>query len=313
MNKPATELIDLRPLLKEIGRGAHGARALAGEDARKLFGAMLDGAVPDMELGAILLAYRIKGETAGELQAFALATSERTMRLKAPSGGRVVLLPSYNGARKLPNLTPLTAMLLARRGISSLIHGVSEAHGRVTTEAVLSELGIPVANSPADAEAALGQRRVAYAPLELLCPGLAALIATRQRLGVRGPAHTVAKLIDPFEGKSVRVVPLTHPPYFPNMRECLAASTTPALLMRGSEGEPTAGPKRPLNVECWRGDAWEELSEPRPDEVPLPEVDAASTARWTEAALAGKAPVPATVLRLVEWLAEAAAWQLRRA
>ena len=56
-------------------------------------------------------------------------------------------------------------------------------------------------------------------------------------------------------------------------------------------------------VECWHGDAWEELSEARPGEVPLPEIDAASTARWTEAALAGKAAIPATILKLVDWLA----------
>jgi len=303
MNKSAAELTDLRSILKEIGRGAHGARALAREEAQKLFGAMLDGAVPDMELGAILLAYRIKGETAEELIGFEQATAERTGRIKTRTTTRVVLLPSYNGARKLPNLTPLTALLLASKGVSSLIHGVSETHGRVTTEAVMAELGIPRAKNVAEAEAALVERRVAYASLELLCPGLAALIATRQRLGVRGPAHTVAKLIDPFGGRSVRVVPLTHPPYFPNMRECLAASATPALLMRGSEGEPTAGPKRPLSVECWRGNAWEELSEARPDEVPLPEIGAASTARWTEDALAGKAPIPATILKLVDWLA----------
>jgi len=303
MNKPATELADLRPILKEIGRGAHGARALAREDAHKLFRALLDGTVPDMELGAILLAYRIKGETAEELIGFAQATAERTTPIKAPGAARVVLLPSYNGARKLPNLTPLTAMLLAKRGVPSLIHGVSDTHGRVTTEAIMGELGVPTARSPSEAEAALGGRLFAYMPLDLLCPGLAALIATRRRLGVRGPAHTVAKLIDPFEGQSVRVVPLTHPPYFPNMRDCLADSTTPALLMRGSEGEPTAGPKRPLNVECWRGSAWEEWSEPRPDEVPLPEIDAASTARWIEAALAGKRAIPTTILKLVDWLA----------
>ena len=44
--------------IKEIGRGANGARDLSQEDARQLYAAMLDGGVPDLELGAIILAGR---------------------------------------------------------------------------------------------------------------------------------------------------------------------------------------------------------------------------------------------------------------
>src|SRR5260370_8446392 len=55
--------------IKEIGRGQNGARALSSEDTYALYGAMLDGRVSDLELGAILLAYRVKGETADELAA----------------------------------------------------------------------------------------------------------------------------------------------------------------------------------------------------------------------------------------------------
>jgi anthranilate phosphoribosyltransferase len=35
----------------------------------------------------------------------------------------VVVLPSYNGARRLPVLTPLLALLLAREGLPVLLHG----------------------------------------------------------------------------------------------------------------------------------------------------------------------------------------------
>ena len=42
--------------LKEIGRGERGSRDLGYNEAHTLFGAMLDGGVPDLELGAILLA-----------------------------------------------------------------------------------------------------------------------------------------------------------------------------------------------------------------------------------------------------------------
>ena len=54
-------------LIKEIGRGERGASDLDEADARKLFGTMLDGGVPELELGAILIGLRMKGEAIAEL------------------------------------------------------------------------------------------------------------------------------------------------------------------------------------------------------------------------------------------------------
>ena len=53
--------VDCVPLIREIGRGARGARDLGRERAQAMFAAMLDGEVPELELGAILVAMRIKG------------------------------------------------------------------------------------------------------------------------------------------------------------------------------------------------------------------------------------------------------------
>lgn len=296
---------DFRGVIKEVGRGAHGARALSRADARTLFGEMLDGDVPDMELGAIILAYRIKGESVEELLGFEEAMAERTARIELPTVGPLaVVLPSYNGARKLPNLTALVALLLTRRGVPVLIHGTGQgepdAYGRISTAEVLAALGMPVLRSAGDA---LRAGQPAYLPVQALCAGLSRLLDTRSRLGVRGSAHTLAKMLDPFAGHSVRVVPLTHPAYFDTMRPCLVASGHPAVLMRGSEGEPYAGPRRPLTVECIANGQCTVLEEGRPADTPLPEqIDAKTTAQWIEATLQGRAEVPATILRQVEWL-----------
>ena len=50
-------------IIKEIGRGAEGSRDMTQEDAKYLYGAMLDGGVPDLEMGAILIALRMKAES----------------------------------------------------------------------------------------------------------------------------------------------------------------------------------------------------------------------------------------------------------
>ncbi|HXE77734.1 MAG TPA: DNA-binding protein YbiB, partial [Rhodanobacter sp.] len=101
--------------LKVIGRGKDGARALNREQAADLFGQVLDGAAGDLEVGAFCLAMRVKGETPAEMAGFLDATDARLNKLPATERPMVVL-PSYNGARKLPLLTPLLALLLAREG-----------------------------------------------------------------------------------------------------------------------------------------------------------------------------------------------------
>src|SRR5689334_23651657 len=58
---------DPRPYLKEIARGRHGARDLTREQSRTLWEAVFAGAVEDLALGALLVGWRIKGETHEEL------------------------------------------------------------------------------------------------------------------------------------------------------------------------------------------------------------------------------------------------------
>lgn len=299
---------DWTKYIKEVGRGAHGARALPRAEAEQLFGAMIDGAVPELELGALWMAYRIKGETTAELAGFCAAVASRMTPLSVPAGTVPVVLPSYNGARKLPNLTPLLAMLLARCGVPVLVHGIGEAqaHGRVTSEAIFRELGVAPCGSAGEAEAHLARSRLAYVPLEALSPGLAQLLAGRARIGVRSSAHTVVKLLDPFGGGSLRVVAVTHPDYLRRMGEYFTVDQGAALLMRGTEGEPYVHPQRMPALQWYAQGALQTLHaqgehEAAPAQLPAA-IDAQATAQWTCEVLEGRAQAPATLLRQVEEL-----------
>jgi anthranilate phosphoribosyltransferase len=119
--------------IKEIGRGKEGARALSREQARDLFGQVLDGSVSDLEIGAFCIAMRIKGETPEEMAGFLDAVHARLRRLPA-STRPLVVLPSYNGARKLPGADALAgAAAGAQEGLPVLVHGAATEDSRVTT------------------------------------------------------------------------------------------------------------------------------------------------------------------------------------
>ena len=236
--------MDYTKLIKEIGRGARGARSLTREDAQGLFGDMLDQRVPPLQLGAIVLAMRIKGESLDELLGFKAAIDDRLTDIVAPAGPRTVVLPTYNGARRRPNLMPLLAMMLAREGIPVLIHGHFDFETRADPFALLAALQLPMADSAAQAGELLASQRIACIHLERLSPGLDALLSLRPQLGVRNAGHSMAKMIDPLPGRSVRVVPVTHPEYLEKMTEFLRLDSGCSMLLRGTEGEAYANPAR---------------------------------------------------------------------
>src|SRR5215212_4423502 len=139
--------IALSRYIKEIGRGKNAAGDLSRADAQSLFSAMLAGEVADLQLGAILIALRVKGESLEELAGFAEACEASYAHLSIRDAQVPIVIPSYNGARKLPNLVPLLALLLAREGIPVLVHGVSSDPGRVTSREVLHAMKLAPATS----------------------------------------------------------------------------------------------------------------------------------------------------------------------
>ncbi len=284
--------------IKEIGRGPQGARDLPLEDARQLYAAMLDGGVPDLEMGAIILGLRVKGESLDEMLGFLDAIDERVHRLDMPHGRvRPVVLPTYNGARKEANLTPLLALLLQRFGIPVVVHGLLEGFGRVTSALIFRELGIMPANSSTQAQAQLDEKGLAFVPLTALCPGVHQLLSLRSRMGVRNSAHSLVKLLNPFDGEPVLVAPATHPDFLDLMRDILQARGERGLLLRGTEGEPFANPKRRPRLEYIHDGVTDVLFEAEHESLRalpnLPEAaDAASTARWIKRVLDKQLPLP---------------------
>ena len=284
--------------IKEIGRGAEGAHHLSSEDARQLYAAMLDGGVPDLELGAIILPLRAKGEAHDEVLGLVAAVDDRTQCLDVPHGRvRPVVLPTYNGARKEANLTPLLALLLQRFGVPVLVHGLIEGLGRVSTGHIFRELGIMPAVSSDQVQIALDTKGLAFAPLNALSPGIHNLLALRSRMGVRSSAHSLVKMIDPFHGEGVLMAAATHPAFIELMRGMLVARGSKAILLRGTEGEPFANPKRRPRLEYVHDGKTEILFEAEHDSLRalphLPEAaDAVATARWIRRVLDNQLPLP---------------------
>ena len=293
--------------IKEIGRGKDGARNLSSEQAADLLGQVLDGSVTDLEMGAFCIAMRIKGETPEEMAGFLDAIHQRLNFIHANSP--TVVLPSYNGARKLPVLTPLLALLLAREGVSVLIHGTPTESNRVVSSDVLALLGVPAltVETAVTATKTLAPGEVAFAPTELLNPALKRLLDVRRTIGLRNPAHSLVKLMNPVAaaGKTLIVSSYTHPEYAVSMAATFAQTQANALLLRGTEGESVADPRRSpqmqgfIKGECVLQHEGVKGTLPVVPDLPT-DISAASTAAFIQAVLAGTSPLPPSIAQQVE-------------
>jgi anthranilate phosphoribosyltransferase len=288
--------------IKEIGRGKDGARSLSREQATDLFGQLLDGAVTDLEMGAFCLAMRIKGETPQEMAGFLDATHQRLNRIPAPDNGQVtIVIPSYNGARKLPVLTPLLALLLAREGLPVLIHGTATESSRVFTSKVLETLSV----IPLDAIHSIVNGQVQFVPTAVLLPGLQRLLDVRRVVGLRNSAHSVVKLMNPCAGKSLLVSSYTHPEYAVSMAATFELMQSHAMLLRGTEGEAVADARRMPHMDGFIAGRKVTLQEAQSGTLAtLPDLpnstDAESTAAYIREVMKGTKTVPESIARQVE-------------
>jgi anthranilate phosphoribosyltransferase len=295
--------------LRTISRADGGDGFLGERLAADLFGMLLDGGVQELELGAVLGALAMRPLGGSELSGFARAAAARSVRLSdagVPLGRGVlpVSIPSYSGNAEQPNLMPALALLLARFGVPVLVHGPLEAQGRVAGAAVLRELGVLPSASLPEAQIALAGAGIAFVPTALLSPALAQLIALRARLGVAACAQMVARLLDPFAGGALRLVPACDALERAAFAAALEGDAGQALLFVGAEGEAFPAPQQRPVIELYRGGERRVLFDAEAGAAgPMPTaqaaVDARAAARWIGQAIAGKAPLPPPLANLL--------------
>jgi anthranilate phosphoribosyltransferase len=193
-------------------------------------------------------------------------------------------------------LTPLLALLLAREGAAVLVHGTATEDKRITSESVFAALGQPTRS----AVGSLGPGECAFVPTEVLLPGLKRLLDVRRAVGLRNPAHSLVKLMNPCEGPALIVGSYTHPEYAVSMAQTFALVGAHALLLRGTEGEPVADPRRTPQMDAFR-DGERLLLQPAQEGslVALPElpkdISAEATAAYIRDVLNGRLPVPTPI------------------
>ncbi len=176
-------------VLAELAEG----RALSREASRAAVSLILRGEATPAQLGAFLMALRLRGETPQELIGAAEAMRAAMTRVEAPEGAIDIVGTGGDGAGTY-NISTLAAIVVAACGVTVAKHGGKAASSRSGASDVLAELGVRVGLDPAAAGACLREVGICFMAAPTHHPALRHAAPVRAELGVR----TIFNLLGPM-------------------------------------------------------------------------------------------------------------------
>lgn len=197
-------------ITRDLGRLLRRDPALDVESAERLWGAILDGAVDSVEVGAAVAALAVGGEHEAELDGLYRAATARLAPWTPSLRGRAMTVPAYGAMPGEAAWVALIAALLPRFGVPVIVHGVLDSPSGPSAAFVLREMGVLPSASLAEADASLQASGAAFVPVQLLSSAFADLIALRATLGIENSAHVVAQALDITRGMATRIT-FSHP------------------------------------------------------------------------------------------------------
>jgi len=228
----------MEQLIAKIGKGWKGAKDLTWEEAKRAFHAIVRGEATPAQVGAFLMAMRIKTESISELAAFTAAAREYVNPLQVTQPATMVDLPLYGEKHHTVHIIIAASLVATSAGAGMFLHGVDSPQSSSDIPRVLSLLGIPVALSVSDITQHVSQRPWVYADLAGYHAPISRLLDFRREFGVQNLAHQVARLLNPARLPS-QVIGIAHPPYLDKMSEALdMLGAKRALIIQGVEGFP---------------------------------------------------------------------------
>jgi len=233
------------PYIRTLGKGRQGSRALSPEEAEAAFTIILQGEALPMQIGAFLMLLRVKEETAEELAGFVRAVH----KLNPPPAGIAkprLDWPAYAGKRRQLPWFVLSALLLAKHGISVCMHGTSGFDpDRVFVPEALAALGIPEANSLTEASLQIERDHFAFLRLKIIHNHMEDMLQLRPILGLRSPINSLARMLNPLDADA-SLIGIFHPSYRDTHHNAAHLLQLPrCAVLKGEGGEAERSPDSP--------------------------------------------------------------------
>ena len=225
----SSDMIDLKALL---GRVAAGER-LSEDNAATAFDVMMSGNATPAQMGAFLMALRVRGETVDEITGAARTMRAKALAIEAPPGAIDTCGTGGDGSGTF-NVSTATALVVAGAGVPVAKHGNRNLSSRCGSADILAALGVNI-----DADLALVRQSLWEA-------GIGFLMAPRHHSAMRhvGPTRvelgtrTIFNLLGPLSspaGAARQLIGVFAPQWLRPMAEVLGKlGSERAWIVHGS-------------------------------------------------------------------------------
>ncbi|MDF5720394.1 MAG: anthranilate phosphoribosyltransferase family protein [Rhizonema sp. PD37] len=206
-----------RELLKKVGSGNHTGENLTRAEAATATKMMLLGEATPAQIGAFLIAHRIKRPTGVELAGMLDAYDELGPKLQPITTRELVIVLGipYDGRTRTAPISPLTALLLATVGQSVVMHGgdrLPTKYGLPLVD-IWKGLGVDWTGLPLEKTQQVFEKTgigFVYTPRHF--PATQSIWEYRDQLGKRPPFATMELIWCPYAGEAHIISGFVHPP-----------------------------------------------------------------------------------------------------
>ncbi|RZM82504.1 anthranilate phosphoribosyltransferase family protein [Leptolyngbya iicbica] len=231
-----------RDLLKKVGSGQHTSEVLTRQEAAEAAQLMLSGEATPAQIGAFMIAHRIKRPKSIELAGFLDAYAQLGPTLQPITADYPALvfgLP-YDGRSRTAPAQPLVSLMLAASGCPVVLHGgnrMPTKYGLPLVD-IWQAIGIDWTDLPLTAiQAIFEETHLGYLHLPDHFSAAQSLVPYREEIGKRPPQATLELMWCPYAGDCQVIVGYVHPPTEGLAQGTLSAIGVPNFTtVKGLEG-----------------------------------------------------------------------------
>ena len=217
-----------------IGKIATGAKLTRGE-AEAAFDAMLSGEVTPSQMGAFVMALRVRGESVEEITGAVTAMRTKMLRVEAPPDAIDIVGTGGDGAGTY-NVSTLAAILTAACGVPVAKHGNRAASSQSGSSDVLSALGVGIGVSPSRVAECIREAGIGFMMAPTHHAAMRHVGPVRSELGTRTIFNILGPLSNPA-GVKFQVVGVFSRAWLEPMAEVLRnLGSERAWIVHGSDG-----------------------------------------------------------------------------
>lgn len=206
-----------RELLRRVGSGPHTGESLSRAEATTAMRLMLQQEATPAQIGAFMIAHRIRRPTGAELAGMLDAYAELGPQLRSLAGTAPVTVMGipYDGRTRTAPLSLVTALVLATAGCPVIQHGGDRMPTKEGDPLILfwQGLGVDWAGLTLDhVQTILETVGVGFVYLPTHFPLAHGLVPYREQIGKRPPLATMELIWAPYAGAAQMVAGFVHPP-----------------------------------------------------------------------------------------------------